>query len=227
MATSPITFEGNDLSEFDATVTDSGDLAAAGGDAALYGSYGMAATIDDTNVRRGRITSVSNWSHLRFGFYFDPNGISMGSGNEFVIAAGNGGNSEFLLFLKYDGSNYQLMLKVYTDSSSSKTSYVTITDDKHWVEVEMERSTGAGNDDGYGQFWVDDVSGAADASTTGLDDDTEDFDELDFGATESIDAGISGTLYFDQLTWNNTGASIGPPAAGTSVPPLEYHYRHH
>ena len=85
MASWCIDHEAGDLSEYDSTVTDGGDLSAHA-DAAYEGSYGLRAVIDDTNTLYANKT-FDGKSRLRVGFYFDPNGLTMDASDEFLICA--------------------------------------------------------------------------------------------------------------------------------------------
>ena len=84
MATFSADLETGDLSQFDNTTTDGGDLSA---DAAATkdGSYGLQAVIDDTNSLYGRF-NFNNKSQIRGGFWLNPNSVTMGGGEGFSIS---------------------------------------------------------------------------------------------------------------------------------------------
>jgi hypothetical protein len=212
----PLRFETGDLSEFDDVTADGGDLSAAAG-AAREGSYGLQAVLDDATAIYGHKT-YQNKSEIRIGFWFNPNGFDLVDN---IIICGGGtiiGSSDFRIRLKYYATP---QLVVYAGATNDVgtydyTSEVNISDDWHWIEVHMKRSTGPGADDGFIKLWVDVVDGTPDAQLTGRDDDTRDFDDICWGAG-SLTAPISETIYFDYLMANDTGDAIGVPKIEVSV----------
>lgn len=216
MATSPITFEANNLAEFDATDTDGGELSTSAA-AAMHGVYGMQANINltDTSSKYGQIT-YANKSRIRFGFYFDPNTITMADTDTAYIAGGGAiiGDSDYRVLFKYNiVGGYQLAVYVTTDVGASTSAYFGITDASHWIECDFKRSSAPGADDGFAKLWVDTVDASPDTELANVDDDTLDHDNINVGVG-SVDATIDGTLYFDYISWNDTGNDIGPPPSG-------------
>jgi hypothetical protein len=215
MATLSASFETGDLSEFDSTVTDSGDLSAHA-DAAYNGSYGMQAVLDDATSIYGHWT-FSDKSQVRIGFWFNPNGFS--TADNMIIAGGGAtiGGDDWRVGFSWDSVNLNVYASATNDASTwDSTSDVTITDDWHWIEAYFSRSTGVGNDDGFVRLWVDTVDETPDASLENRDDDTMDFDDVNVGAG-SVASPISETIYFDDIRANDTGAAIGPVSATTST----------
>ncbi len=213
MATLSASFETGDLSEFDTTVTDSGDLSADAA-AAKNGSYGMQAVLDDATAIYGQFT-FDNKSELRLGFWFDPNGWDV---EDTITIAGGGATIgvDYRIRLKYASAQLSVLAGATNDSVSfDYTSDVNISDDWHWIEAHFKRSTGPGNDDGFVKLWIDTVDASPDAELTGRDDDTQDFDYVNVGAT-SLTAPLSETIYFDDIRANDTGDAIGP-TGGTST----------
>jgi hypothetical protein len=215
MATSPITFETGDLTQFDATTTPVGlNSIVANAASAMYGNFGMQANIVDQNAVYGVVT-VTNASRLRLGFYFDPNGITMANGDKFrICGGGTAGDSDYAIELSYDGANIQVRIDVDTDGGFVDSPPFTISDDKHWIEIDCFIAANPGDNDGFAKLWVDSISGSPDTESLNLDNDTRDFDDINLGAGDGLDAGTSGTPYFDQLTWNVNGDPIGPPPSG-------------
>jgi hypothetical protein len=68
-------FESGDLSGWSSAVVDGGDLSVSGA-AALEGSYGLAALVDDTTKIYVQDDSPVDETHYRMRFMFDPNSIS-------------------------------------------------------------------------------------------------------------------------------------------------------
>jgi hypothetical protein len=146
---------------------------------------------------------------LRLGFWFDPNGWDVV--DNIIIASGNSLASDYRIRMTYYATP-QLTIKAGATNDAATydhTSEVNISDDWHWIEVHMKRSSGPGNDDGFVKLWIDTVDETPDAELTGRDDDTQDFDGVAVGAT-SLTAPLSETLYFDDIRANDTGTAIGP-----------------
>jgi hypothetical protein len=216
MATLSASFETGDLSEFDTTVTDSGDLSAHA-DAAKNGTYGMRAVLDDATTIYGQFT-FANKSELRLGFWFNPNGFDL---VDTITIAGGGasiGSADYRIRLKYYATPQLVVFAGATNDAATYdyTSEVNISDDWHWIEVHMQRSSGPGNDDGFVKLWVDTVDETPDAELTGRDDDTQDFDFVNVGAT-SLTAPITETIYFDDIRANDTGTAIGPTSGAVTA----------
>jgi hypothetical protein len=215
MATSPITFETGDLTQFDATTTPVGlNSIAASAASAMYGNFGMQANIVDQNAVTGK-ANQPNASRIRVGFFFDPNGLTMANGDKFrICGGGTAGDSDYAVEVSYDGADYQVRIDLETDGGWVDSAPFTITDAKHWIEIDCFVAANPGDNDGFGRLWVDVVDGTADTEVINQDNDTTDFDDVNLGAGDGIDVGTSGIAYFDHLTWNVNGDRIGPPPSG-------------
>jgi hypothetical protein len=211
----PIRFETGDLSEWDSTVTSGGGTIGVSGAAANEGSYGQYSTISSGATSYGK-KEYDNKSEIRCGFWFNPNSVTMGDGESFGIATGTG-NSDYRIGLERSGSDYEIYVGVENDSSTFEycPTNATLrsygTSGWHWVEYHVKRSTGPGDDNGFGKVWIDVVDASADAEITGVNDDTKDHDDIQMGAIAGVDAGTSGTIYFDYVMGNDDGTAIGPP----------------
>jgi len=215
MATSPITFEDNDLLEFDATTTPVGSNSIATSTAsAMYGNYGMQANITDQNAVYGTVT-FALLSRIRVGFYFDPNDLAMGAGNKFrICGGGTAADSYYAIELSYDGADYEIRIDVDTDGGWVDSPPLVITNAKHWIEIDCLIAPLPAPNDGFAKLWVDVVDDTPDTESLNLDNDTKNFTNLDLGACDGLDVGTKGTLYFDHLMWNVNGDPIGPPPTG-------------
>jgi len=152
-----------DLSEWEGTVTDSGDLywAAAAGFGESAG--GMAALIDDTAAIYGYeiLASPDTSGKVRARFWFDPNTVSMPVGEDFVLLGFRNNAPAFvgLVRLMYSNSLYRIYATIYNDAAgSSNTTAIVITDAPHCIEVYLQRATGGSTNDGRIDVWVDGAS---------------------------------------------------------------------
>ena len=201
-------FESGNFSAWSANRIDLGDLSvsAAG---ALVGSQGMRAVIDDTNtiyVTDDRPTAEPRY---RARFYFDPNSITMASGNAHFIFNGFMGTSTAVLrveFRSFSGA-YQVRGRLINDGSTwTNTNWFTISDAPHAIELDWRAATAAGANNGGLTLWVD---GVQQANLTNVDNDTRRIDRVRLGAVAEIDAATSGTDYFDAFE-SRRQTYIGP-----------------
>lgn len=201
--------ETNDLSEF-SEVDDTGAHASASAAAAMGSSrYGIQFAIVGTDAIRLKSSLAWTTKTIRFRFYFDPNGISLGSTLTRVIASlWNATDGNVLRVFFKDDSGMSIAVEYQEDGGgTTSTAFQSITDAPHYIEVELKRASSAGGSDGYVRFWVDDTLADTDSS----------LDIFDLGRPTEIrlvwdtnnHASDSGTLYFDELLVNNDGNPIG------------------
>jgi calcineurin-like phosphoesterase family protein len=210
-------FESGNFSAWTSNTTDSGDLSVSGA-AALIGSNGLRAVIDDNNsiyVTDDRPTAEPRY---RARFYFDPNSIGMASGDAHFIFKGFIGTSTEVLQVEFRRSSgaYQLRARLLNDGSSSiNTNWFTISDASHFIELDWRAATAAGANNGGMTLWID---GTQQADLTGVDNDTQRIDRARLGAVIGIDSGTRGTYYFDafesrRLTYIGPAGSAPIPSA--------------
>lgn len=209
-----INHETNDLTQYTSTVTDGGDLSVTAA-AALGGTnYGLQCVIDDTTAIYGEYNpaTASTTGIWRHRFYIDPNSLTIGSGNAFIIFSTYkaSGTQQTVIKLYNNGANYQVFIDVFNDAGTGiETGKVTISDAPHYIEYKLTKASSADANDGTMDWWID---GVAQTSLTGLDiyNRYGDFDSIRIGAVAELDAGTSGTLYLDELIVNDSGFRIGP-----------------
>lgn len=205
-----VTHDANNLDEYASTVTDGGDLST--GIPGLAGTTAkMEALIDGTTSIYGTMDAVVGTNQLRFRFYIDPNGLTMAGGDIFtVVNILNAGAPWDALHatMGYDGDDYYI--RVYALDDEEDWTQVTadhiITDAEHWVEILLQRESGAGNDDGVLSLWVDGV----------FKETVETVDNFALweprywrlGAV-GLDVGTRDLLYLDEFTANDDGGEIG------------------
>jgi len=167
--------------------------------AASVGSNGLQAVIDDNNTIYVTDDRPIAEPRYRARFYFDPNSISMVSGDNHYIFFGYSGPSTFTAVLRvifqFSSGNYQLRASALNDGSTwMNTNWFTISDGPHAIEVDWRAATAAGANDGGLTLWLD---GTQQANLTGVDNDTWRIDRARLGAVSGIDTGTRGTYYFD------------------------------
>lgn len=208
-----IDHEGGNLTEYDSTTTDGGDLSVAAGAALAGTSYGMSLVLDDTNALRAQkaITKVNTY---RERFYIDPNGLTMALNDNFSVHyILQDGGSYFTIarvdLLKAAGG-YQIQMSVANDGGGYAWQRTCdISDAEHYIEFKMVRATNSTSVDGTCEWWVDgslQTSGAAYDNFNIMGDQNW---NGRWGA-EYVDAGTSGTFYLDEIKANDDGSEIGP-----------------
>ena len=191
-------FESGNLSGWSSSVTDGGDLSVTS-DAIFAGSFGMQAVIDDNISIYASDDLPEAETNYQASFDFNPHSITMASGDAHLIFGGYQGTSTLVLrvqFRRYSG-NYQLQASLLNDGSTwAATSWYTISDAYHQINLDWQAATAAGANNGSLTFWVD---GNSLPTLAGVDNDTRRIDRVRLGAVNGIDTGTRGTTYFDEF----------------------------
>lgn len=201
-------FESGDFSAWSANKTDTGDLSVSAA-AALVGTRGMQALIDDTVTIYVTDDRPAAEPRYRARFYFDPNSIVMASGNAHLIFNGLMGTTTAVLRLefRYFSGAYQVRGRLINDATTwTNTSWFTISDAPHFIEMDWRAATAVGANNGGLTLWIDNVQLA---NLTTVDNDTRRIDRVRLGAVTGIDTGTSGTYYFDAFE-SRRQTFIGP-----------------
>ena len=189
-------FEAGNLSAWSSSTTDSGDLSVNAA-AALVGTRGMQALIDSNGAIYVTDDLPNAEMRYRARFYFDPNSIGMASGDSHYILIGYAGTSTNVMRVVFRINNgaYQVRGTLIRDATTwAATSFFTISDAVHLIEIDWRAATQPGANDGGLTLWVD---GVQRANLTGIDNDTWRIDRVRLGAVGGIDTGTRGTYYFD------------------------------
>ncbi|HLB31423.1 MAG TPA: hypothetical protein VJN91_07835, partial [Gammaproteobacteria bacterium] len=141
--------------------------------------------------------------------YFDPNLIAMLSGDTHFIFRGYSGTSTIVLRVQFRFRNntYQLRAGLVGDGSTwTNSSWLTISDAPHAIELDWRAATAAGANNGALTLWID---GIQQANITGVDNDTRRIDQARLGAVSGVDTGTRETYYFDAFE-SRRQTYIGP-----------------
>jgi hypothetical protein len=201
-------FESGNLSAWTGSVTNSGNLSVSPG-AALAGSFGLQATFNNTTAMYVRDDSPNAEPRYRARFYFDPNSITMASGDAHIFFQGNIGTTTGVLrgSFRFYSSQSQVRFSLLNDSGTwQNTAWFTITDLPHTLEIDWAAASAAGANNGFLTLWID---GTQKASLTGIDNDTKRIDRVTLGPRSGIDAGTHGTYFFDAFE-SRRQTFIGP-----------------
>jgi len=187
-------FESGGFSAWTSVITGAGDLSVTAS-AALVGSNGMQAVLNDTTAMYTVNDTPNAEPRYRARFYFDPNSIAMTDGSAHYIFIGYDATAVFNMDFRFFGGSYQIRLRQQNDSQATQsTAWVTISDAPHFIEMEWWAATAAGANNGGATLWMD---GVQTDTLSGLDNDTRRIERVQFGAVSGIDAGTLGTYYLD------------------------------
>ncbi len=201
-------FEVGNFSAWSSNTTDANDLSVNAA-AALSGGYGLQALIDDANKIYVSDDRPNAEPRYRARFYFDPNSITMLSGEDFYIFQGYTLASTAVLRVKliFTSGSYQLKVSLLNDSAAwTHSSSIPIADSSQFIELDWQAATTVGANNGNLALWV---NGVQKANLTGVDNDTHRIDRVQLGAVTGIDPGTGGTVFLDGLE-SRRQTYIGP-----------------
>lgn len=215
-----IGLETGDLSEFDSTVTDSGDLSVTSG-AALGGSgFGLQAVIDDTTAIYGDVAFTHTTNDFRCGFLYQRNTLVATTGAAFAALAvlntsSTAGRAE--IYLQRVGASTNLFRPFAFQVQDSGAGIFIIgattlsTTDEVFIEYSLTRASSAVANDAVGTLYI---NGTQDAINSSLD-------VFDAPAIETLrwgyaipQASYSGTVYQDRFVLRDDLESAVPDSIG-------------
>ena len=129
----------------------------------------MQAVIDDANAIYVTDDGPTAEPRYRARFYFDPNSIPMASGDAHYIFKGFMGASTEVLRVEFRQSagTYQIRASLLDDGTTFiNSSFFTISDAPHFVEVDWRAATAPGANNGGLTLWIDGIQ-QADLSRSG------------------------------------------------------------
>ena len=145
--------------------------------------------------------SPSAETRYRSRFRFDPNSITMTSGNAHYLFYGYAGASTQVLRLEFrctgggcpsGGGSYQIQAElVNTATTWTSTGWFTLTDAPHNIEFDWQRGAS-----GSLTLWLD---GAQQANVTGVNNSTRVMDMVRLGPVNGIDTATRGTYFLDSF----------------------------
>jgi hypothetical protein len=211
-----IDHETGDLSEYTATVEDSGDLSAQAGAALAGTNYGLQLVIDDTTAIYGYKSFANNTSGVcRSRFYINPNTLTATGATEIMLWRLYNSLNENIAYCRIyyvSGTQAYIYATIVGDTAQSSTNIYAITNAEHRIEINLIRATDADDSDGSLQLWID---GTSKETKSGIDNYDRFFDvaRTYLGAI-TVSPNISGTFYLDELIINDDGSEIGPVSGG-------------
>ena len=207
-------FESSDLSKWNRSKTDQGDLSVTT-QAAMSGTYGLNAVVDDNNSLYVVDWSPRNETRYKASFKFDPNSITMtlDDAHDLLYAYTPDGGGMLRVEFTKSRKGYQIRVESLKDSGWNSTSWYTITDAPHTLQVEWKAASSPSTHNGTLQLWIDGVSQQL---VTKVDNDTVKVDSVKFGVVEGVDSGTRGTEYFDDFnSWRSQAWVVGETVTRT------------
>lgn len=208
--------EAGNFSEYTGTATSGGDLSVSAG-AALVGSYGISCIIDDTNQKYAYVQfSTSSTNYIGGRFYIDPNGITIGLGDQTSVlyTINSTGTQTVVVYKLMNIGGVYVIRGVLIDDAGThnETDPFTITDAPHCIEFLATKASGSSGNDATLDTWIDE---SAQTQLTGVDC----FDRFNtiigLIGSPSQSGTVSGTIYLDDFVLRDDGVYIGPVSAGT------------
>jgi hypothetical protein len=202
-------FENGNLAAWNSSMVDSGDLSVSPS-AALIGSQGLQAVVDDNNTLVVIDDSPAAETRYRVRFYFNPNSIPMVTGNAHLLFqgfSGSGTTQVLQLEFRFQATGYEIRVLLVNDRKAwTSTSWIPLSDAPHALELDWHAATAPGANNGGLTFWID---GVQQADLTGVDNDTRRIDQVRLGAASGVDNGTRGAYFFDAFE-SRRSTYIGP-----------------
>ena len=209
-------FETGNINTWSARVIDGGDLSVSAG-AALVGSFGLNALIDDAIAIYVTDDRPNGETGYQAQFRFDPNTITMANGDLHTIFYGyTGAATQVLrLDLRFANGQYQLRAALRDDATTWRNSvFFPISDAQRLIQLNWRAAT-AGLNNGSLAFRID---GVLKANLTGVDNDARRIDRVRLGAVLGIDAGTRGSYFFDDFASYRLPATVVAALVAEEVP---------
>lgn len=202
-------FESGDLSKWSVPPSAKGDLSVSGA-AAYRGAYGLGVSVNHTQKIALIDDSPSLEAHYRARFYFCPNSLTMTPGDyHYIFEAGDRVRKTMVFGVRLyrNSSGYNLGINASDDAGvDAKSPYFPITDAWHAVEIEWLASTAPAARNGFFNLWID---GVLVGSISNINDNLLTVGRVYLGAPGGMDAGTSGTIFFDDFE-SRRRTYIGP-----------------
>jgi hypothetical protein len=210
-------FEAGTLAAWTAKTIGGGDLSARRA-AALVGSYGLQAVINDNTALYVTDDHPNAEARYRVRFSFDPNSLVMVSGDGHYLFYGYSNTTPVVqVIFRFSNGKYQVKAHVRNDANTwYGSSWFSLSDAPHLLELDWQAATAAGANNGRFTLWID---GVQKASLTGIDNDTRRIDRARLGSVAGIDDGTRGTFYFDAFE-SRRQSYIGPASSGATMAAL-------
>jgi hypothetical protein len=179
--------------------------------AAMNGTYGACVQRGTNSYRKQLVdNSPKKETSLSVQFNFDIHSLSMGVNDPLhILKLKKLKEVPAYVVIKQDGNQYRIKLITKLDDLTKvKSSWITLSDEPHTLEVSWQAASGPGANDGFAELYID---GALQEALTGLDNDTLNITHYGIGFTNLLTGlSISGIVYIDDVLTSSNGY-IGLP----------------
>ena len=182
-------------------------------DATWSGDFGLGLEIPDTGPAYVETDSPDNETRYVVRFYFNADGLSLGTGGSLVLFRGLSGalTPIVTVLLRSDGgAGRELVYTVKTDAAETSTADIPVASGWHSLELDWAAAAAPGANDGFLNTRLDH---APTAGLTMLDNDQSAIGVARWGAV-TLTAPLGGTMWLDSFASGRTGP-IGPILAGS------------
>lgn len=208
-------FESGDLTAWDASVTDGGDLSVSAA-AAFSGSYGMEMVVDDRNLIYVQDLTPLLEDHYRARFYINTDSLDMKNWVWTAILMDTDWTMGVNL-IDEGTTGYSICIFEYDDNWNGQESQLySLGTGWHLVEIEWKAATAPGANNGFMKLWIDEqLQGTLD----NLNNDERRIEDVWLGLADNVPRNSSGTLYIDAFE-SRRNTYIGPISVGGPAVPV-------
>ena len=199
-------FDNGNVGAWSSSVTNAGKLSVTAA-AARSGAYGLQAQINSTTAMYVADTTPTALSSYHARFAYAPNGLTISSGktHELLQVLDGTNTAQASVQVTKVSGGYQLRASVRSGTSTKTTSWYTVTNATHAIEIGwLAASTTSGSNGSLG-LWID---GALKETVGSVRNGTARIETARLGP-QNIATGISGTEYLDNFSSTRT-TYIGP-----------------
>lgn len=204
-------FSDGTTDDFDAETDSESDLNAAQA-AAHDDNYGIEIDFDNDTAAFGTLDAgaVDQTSGVVV-YWFNANDVEVDSGKIMIFPFAKDGANAGNWMAYYTGDDtIQLRYTDDDDAAQVSSASAAIGTGHHEFVFMFKASSGVGADDGYSYMYMD---GALLLSQTGVDNDTQDWDKVDFGMKYTNSAAFDGSFYMDTIKIDPTGPCFASKTA--------------
>lgn len=172
--------------------------------AALAGSTrGMQAVITGNTPSYVVDNTPTNEASYHARFYFNPNGTTTGtSQHEIFVGRNSGGTTIFRVqYRRTSAGVYQIRARVLRSGGTTSTSWYTITNASHAIEIAWQSGSSAPF-----SLYID---GVLKQTLSGLNTNSYKLDSVRLGPSNGLNSSMSGTEYYDEFV-STRNTYIGP-----------------
>ena len=169
-------------------------------------TYGAQVLLEATKNHYGQFNGASGFRRITIRWYFNKNNLAMAVGDGFrhlTLESTGGAVSRAIDFqVSNIGGTVSFKATTFNDAGGQTNDAFAIPTGWNEIELAWAAATGAATNDGVVACKLN--GAAAFTSRTNIDNNDYTLAALRFGGHQGVDAGTSGTLYFDNIGYRRT-----------------------